>query len=242
MVSLDNVTIGCRECGGISGHWFTCSKYIASPPGYQIEIPSDNPRAYLNNVVKKVEEILSKKSDLKGQIRSELRNLPNLDNYTDEELDALMSTEDFDFDNFNWTAFWERMRRYPAGPKTKKLTSVTYKKAKVDLAEAILTGQDTLLTVGEMTKEMNARSDAPVVHPTHYNQGKIEVWDFIVDQDLNFLLGSVIKYVCRAGKKGTSLTIQDLRKAREFLDKEIESETERMKTKNLETYKKEAGL
>lgn len=100
---------------------------------------------------------------------------------------------------------------------------------------------EVLLTRKQMIDEMN-KTESHVVHPTHYNQGKIEVWDFIVDQDLNFLLGSVIKYVTRAGKKGTSLKIQDLRKAREFLDKEIETETERMKAKNLETYKKEAEL
>ncbi|MDY2737114.1 DUF3310 domain-containing protein, partial [Intestinibacter sp.] len=40
-----------------------------------------------------------------------------------------------------------------------------------------------------------------VNHPAHYNTGKIEVIDYIEDQDLNFHLGNVVKYISRAGKK-----------------------------------------
>lgn len=58
-----------------------------------------------------------------------------------------------------------------------------------------------------------------VVHPGHYNQGKIEVWDFIVDQGLGFLEGNVIKYLCRSGKKNG---LEDLKKAEQYLKKLIE--------------------
>lgn len=61
-----------------------------------------------------------------------------------------------------------------------------------------------------------------VHHPQHYNMGNIEVKDFIVDQKLNFFLGNVIKYVCRAGRKSDTKTLEDLRKARQYLDFEIE--------------------
>lgn len=64
-----------------------------------------------------------------------------------------------------------------------------------------------------------ARADL-INHPAHYNTGHIEVWDFILDQELDFLAGNVIKYVCRADRKGDPLT--DLRKARTYLDKLIE--------------------
>ena len=37
--------------------------------------------------------------------------------------------------------------------------------------------------------------------PSHYQRGKIQVWDFIADQELDFFAGNVIKYVCRAGHK-----------------------------------------
>lgn len=62
----------------------------------------------------------------------------------------------------------------------------------------------------------------PVLHPTHYNQGNIEVWDFIADQDLNFFRGTVVRYICRAGRKVKELEIEDLKKARAYLQREIE--------------------
>ena len=61
----------------------------------------------------------------------------------------------------------------------------------------------------------------PVNHPSHYNKGKIEVWDFVADQKLNFDLGSAIKYICRAGEKDPTKRTQDLKKAIEFVKHEI---------------------
>jgi hypothetical protein len=60
-----------------------------------------------------------------------------------------------------------------------------------------------------------------VENPSHYNSGKIEVIDFIEDQKLGFCLGNVIKYVSRAGKKDSSKTIEDLEKAKWYLEREI---------------------
>lgn len=60
-----------------------------------------------------------------------------------------------------------------------------------------------------------------VNHPSHYNSGNIEVIDYIEDQDLNFNLGNVVKYVSRAGKKDASKTIVDLKKARFYIEREI---------------------
>lgn len=60
-----------------------------------------------------------------------------------------------------------------------------------------------------------------VNHPSHYTKGKIEVWDFIVDQDLNYLRGNAIKYICRAGSKDPSAEIQDIKKAIAYLNREI---------------------
>ncbi len=54
----------------------------------------------------------------------------------------------------------------------------------------------------------------------HYNRGKIEAIVFIMDQDLNFNEGNVVKYVVRAKWKGNHL--KDLKKARQYLDYEIE--------------------
>ena len=60
-----------------------------------------------------------------------------------------------------------------------------------------------------------------VEHPKHY-QAKIEPIEFIHIWNLNFNLGNVIKYVCRAGKKDKSKTIEDLEKAKFYLEYEIE--------------------
>ena len=66
-----------------------------------------------------------------------------------------------------------------------------------------------------------------VNHPQHYNAGKIEAIDVIEDWKLNFSLGCVVKYICRAEFKDS--TIQDLEKASCYLNREIE------RRKNLET-------
>ena len=58
-----------------------------------------------------------------------------------------------------------------------------------------------------------------VDHPSHYNQGKIEVIDAIEDWDLNFCEGNVIKYVARHRHK--SEPIEDLKKAKWYLERLI---------------------
>ena len=63
---------------------------------------------------------------------------------------------------------------------------------------------------------MKKTSDA-VNHPAHYNQGKIEVADFIEDQRLDFFTGNVVKYVVRAPHKANEMV--DLKKARWYLDR-----------------------
>jgi len=60
-----------------------------------------------------------------------------------------------------------------------------------------------------------------VVHPSHYNTGKIEVIDFITDQKLNFCRGNAVKYICRAGRKDPAKEIEDLEKAVFYLNDEI---------------------
>ena len=58
--------------------------------------------------------------------------------------------------------------------------------------------------------------------PAYYQRGTINVWDFIRDQRLNFHLGNAIKYVCRAGHKGSK--IEDLEKAIHYLENELHHE------------------
>lgn len=60
-----------------------------------------------------------------------------------------------------------------------------------------------------------------VNHPSHYTDGKIEVIDFIEDKKLNFHRGNAVKYIARAGKKDKSKEVEDLKKARWYIDREI---------------------
>lgn len=55
---------------------------------------------------------------------------------------------------------------------------------------------------------------------SYYMRNGIEVFDVIEAFDLNFNLGNVVKYVCRAGKKDECI-ISDLLKARDYIDREI---------------------
>ena len=61
-----------------------------------------------------------------------------------------------------------------------------------------------------------------VTHPKHYNKGKIEVIEFVEDQDLNFSRGNAVKYVCRAGHKDVDKEIEDLEKAAWYCKREAE--------------------
>lgn len=68
----------------------------------------------------------------------------------------------------------------------------------------------------------NRMSDRPDnVNPSHYQTGKIEVIDFILDQKMDYLTGTVQKYIARWRFKDG---VCDLKKARWFLDKLIEKE------------------
>lgn len=61
-----------------------------------------------------------------------------------------------------------------------------------------------------------------VNHPSHYGGDTVyEVIKVIEAWDLGFCLGNAVKYISRAGKKNPEKTLEDLRKARWYLDREI---------------------
>jgi hypothetical protein len=65
----------------------------------------------------------------------------------------------------------------------------------------------------------------------HYDNGKdYDVIDIIQDFDLGFNKGNVIKYLCRAGKKDDEL--QDLYKAKDYIEREIEFVRAKAKKQN----------
>jgi len=59
----------------------------------------------------------------------------------------------------------------------------------------------------------------PVNHPAHYMAHPSGVECITVTEHFNFNLGNAIKYIWRAGDKGAQM--QDLQKARWYLDREI---------------------
>jgi hypothetical protein len=63
------------------------------------------------------------------------------------------------------------------------------------------------------------------LNPEHY-KGEIEPWDFIIKNNIPFLEGNVIKYVFRWKKKNG---LDDLLKAKTYLDKLIKVESDRQK-------------
>lgn len=70
-----------------------------------------------------------------------------------------------------------------------------------------------------MTSTPDQRHDS-VTRPCHYTFGAVEVIDAIEAWQLGFHLGNVVKYVARAAHKGNYG--EDLRKARWYLDREIQ--------------------
>ena len=61
------------------------------------------------------------------------------------------------------------------------------------------------------------------INPSHYKTGTIEVIDFILDQKMSYLIASACKYLCRYPHKHNGEgRLDDLRKARWFIEKQIE--------------------
>ena len=78
---------------------------------------------------------------------------------------------------------------------------------------------------------LDDRSFDPIHRPAHYAEGrKYEPIDVIVDWRLDFLLGNVVKYVSRAGRKPDASELQDLEKAAFYLRKAVERARERENT------------
>ena len=68
---------------------------------------------------------------------------------------------------------------------------------------------------------MSGKRGERVDHPQHYNvDGLPECIDVIEGLGLNFHVGNALKYIWRAGRKEDHT--EDLRKARWYLDREIE--------------------
>ncbi len=68
-----------------------------------------------------------------------------------------------------------------------------------------------------------AKQASAVHHPAHYNAGRIEHVDFVEDQGWGpgYHLGQATKYIVRAGRKPGASAVEDLQKARWYIDRWI---------------------
>jgi hypothetical protein len=64
-----------------------------------------------------------------------------------------------------------------------------------------------------------------VNHPNHYGgeDNTYEAIKVIEAWDLDFHIGNTVKYISRAGKKGTDKELQDLKKALWYLERKIKN-------------------
>ena len=61
---------------------------------------------------------------------------------------------------------------------------------------------------------------------SHYKDNGIQPWDYIAANDLGYFEGNIVKYVSRWKDKGG---VEDLKKARHYLDKLIEIQPDDLK-------------
>jgi len=82
--------------------------------------------------------------------------------------------------------------------------------------------RDSRETEPQPTKQSApTRANDRQVAGTHYKQLTHETWDVIIDWNLGYLDGNAVKYLSRWRHKGG---IEDLKKARHYIDKLIEVE------------------
>lgn len=81
----------------------------------------------------------------------------------------------------------------------------------------------TFETIGFYPSGIVPSSDGEDVvnHPKHYTFGNYEVLDVIEDWGLPYHLGNVIKYIARCDKKSNDTLLEDLKKAKFYLDRYI---------------------
>lgn len=113
-----------------------------------------------------------------------------------------------------------RMVAYPVGEPYAICDKSEYEYKLEDdaivIKERIDRFKSTVLEEGRTTSSNN------VSHPPHYAEGwsnGAEVID--LTEHLSFCAGNVVKYVCRAGRKDPDKYIEDLEKARWYIDREI---------------------
>ena len=71
------------------------------------------------------------------------------------------------------------------------------------------------LSTNEYVDKITGRTLPDNISPQHYQQGNIQVLDFITDQKFTYLEGNIVKYICRYKAKNG---LEDLEKAQYYLN------------------------
>ena len=79
--------------------------------------------------------------------------------------------------------------------------------------------QDDLDATIKSFEGINSIGGDPVSSPAHYTAYPVEVIE--LTECLNFNRGNAVKYIARAGLKSADTEVQDLEKARWYIDREI---------------------
>lgn len=77
---------------------------------------------------------------------------------------------------------------------------------------------------GPQTVTHNNTSQAYDPPPSHYDGGSIDGWAIVDSFGLDFYLGNAMKYIIRCGKKDIAPVLDDLIKARNYINKRIQLE------------------
>lgn len=98
-----------------------------------------------------------------------------------------------------------------------KLDARTTKKIKLQWEDAIKNSKRMYVTpIVEEADDIN--------HPARYGGDSVyEAVKVIIAWGLNFCLGNVMKYICRAGKKDGETRLKSLKKAQWYLNREVEA-------------------
>ncbi len=78
---------------------------------------------------------------------------------------------------------------------------------------------DTLAAIEGGKTDSQLPADASKITPPHYHGD--EAMKFIERFELGFALGTAVKYIARAGKKPGESELEDLQKARWYLDRRL---------------------
>lgn len=96
------------------------------------------------------------------------------------------------------------------------------KKLELDKSCSNVMDQSGLEGFDEKASKITETGFDKITHPSHYCEGRrYEPKDVIADWKLDFFLGNTLKYISRAGRKDSETFIEDLEKARQYLDWEI---------------------